>query len=228
MAKMDAIKAPVIRLRKEPNATGGVSLLFWLPSSKEFGNLLPKLIWIQMRVDEINRLTSAAFTEWGHARAGRLGDHAQYHIFAIEHAVFQMRRVADELVGLHSVLRHYEAAGSLPQVVSPDHVGGVLANNDVFGEAPFQGHEDFLRTLNDIHNAHKHSFINSDSTVGGRDEPTVNALSRHRNRDDSPVQFHSVSLRQLCMHFEGFCIGVLEWLQDCSQRLPDNPARNQA
>ena len=58
--------------------------------------------------------------------------------------------------------------------------------------------------LNEISNAYKHSFINSEVTLLGRDEPVVFALALKYNRLDKSPQFHSVALSDVVQQFSGF------------------------
>jgi hypothetical protein len=61
-----------------------------------------------------------------------------------------------------------------------------------------------LGRLNEISNAYKHSFINSEVTLLGRDEPVVFALALKYNRLDKSPQFHSVALSDVVQQFSGF------------------------
>jgi hypothetical protein len=75
-----------------------------------------------------------------------------------------------------------------------------------------------LRALNEIANAFKHSFVQSDITVIGRDEPCVQALSLDYNKLASNAKFHSVSLAWLVNEFSAFYKEGMDWLRAFSER----------
>jgi hypothetical protein len=64
--------------------------------------------------------------------------------------------------------------------------------------APYEG---YLFMLNEVANAFKHSFINTDMTVVGAEYPVVYALALDRNKLSSKPQFYSVSFAVLVEEF---------------------------
>ena len=76
-----------------------------------------------------------------------------------------MKRVVDELIGLGSVLSAYADTGIWPKRVHPDSIGQLLDCEELCSLEPYSGHKDLLVALNDVHNAQKHSFLNSDTTL---------------------------------------------------------------
>ena len=82
-----------------------------------------------------------------------------------------------------------------------------------------------LTELNGIANAFKHSFVNSDVNVTGRDEPCVYALSLDRNKLASGIQFHSVSLVWLAKAFTDFYKDGMDWLRAFSEQNIPRPVK---
>lgn len=84
--------------------------------------------------------------------------------------------------------------------------------------APFKCHIKVLQALNEISNAFKHSFVQSDITLIGRDEPFVFALSLRYNKLASGAQFHNVSLALIVQAFSVFYKEGMDWLSGFSER----------
>lgn len=75
-----------------------------------------------------------------------------------------------------------------------------------------------LQLLNEVSNAFKHSFVQSDISLLGRDKPCVHALALDRNKLDAGIEFYSVSLRDLVGGFNAFYSAALSWLEEFSHR----------
>jgi hypothetical protein len=110
-------------------------------------------------------------------------DAATRHLFAVEHAVYHMRRAADELIGLRAVVSYYAESDEWSDSVDPDCVGRLLAREDLCALEPHRDRRELLTRLNDLHNARKHSFLNTDTALIGRDEPTANAIHRRETEE---------------------------------------------
>lgn len=83
---------------------------------------------------------------------------------------------------------------------------------------PCANHSQVLAVLNDIANAFKHSFVQSDMSFIGRDEPYVLALGLHRNKLASGTKFNSVPLKWLVEEFSAFYKEGIDWLRSFSER----------
>lgn len=138
--------------------------------------------------------------------------------------IFHLRRAADEMIGLRAVVSHYQQTGEWPRAVNPDSVGGLLGREDLCALPVYRDHIELLRRLNDLHNAQKHSFLNTDTTMIGRDEPTANAIHRRGNRADAQLEVYSVSLKALAEAFQAFALSALAELREISLRIQDRQA----
>ena len=83
---------------------------------------------------------------------------------------------------------------------------------------PITRHVALLEPLNMVSNAFKHSFVNSDFSLIGRDEPCVFALGLDRNRIEAGVVFHNLSLSNLVSDLSGFYVDSVRWLKAFSER----------
>lgn len=79
-----------------------------------------------------------------------------------------------------------------------------------------------LTVVNEVANAFKHSFVQSDINVIGRDEPCVNTLSLDSNKPESGTRFHSVSLVWLAKEFTAFYKEGIDWLRAFSECVPQS------
>lgn len=76
-----------------------------------------------------------------------------------------------------------------------------------------QPHYNMLRALNDISNAKKHSFIDSDVTVAGVDEPAISALAQKNSAHANEPKFYVVALSKLVADYNPFLHDCNKWLR---------------
>lgn len=194
-----------------------MSLGFWLPPDSPYGNFQLKLMKLCQRLDEANRRLIESFYYWNQARAQMPpGNVFERHLYANEQAVYLMRRAADEMIAMIWCLSQWEIDKDYPQQIKVDCIGSALkARNH---QLPLDGHTPVLEALNEIANAFKHSFVQSDITLIGRDEPYVHALGLAYNRLGAGTKFHSVSLSWLVKDFSAFYKSGMQWLETFSER----------
>jgi hypothetical protein len=79
----------------------------------------------------------------------------------------------------------------------------------------FDNHKDFLILLNDIANSYKHSFVNSDLSVIGLNQPCISTLyMRGKIFDETNFSFYNVSQNDLMIAFDGFFKTFQEYLDN--------------
>ena len=182
-----------------------------LPVDTPYGNLGLKLLKVWQRIGQANLRLKESYGHWEQFLTpqvpGRI-DHESRHRFAAEEAVFMLRRAADELVALIWVLERHEATGAYPASVKLDSISEALARAWPLTEP----HRWLLTTLNELSNAHKHSFLQSDLNLVGTEEPCVAVLTVDRNRLSQEVMFQNVALFDLAEAFSAF-------IGDCFNRL---------
>jgi hypothetical protein len=110
------------------------------------------------------------------------------------------------------------ADGLYPNRLRADSIGLLLSDRTYSG--PFKKFEGFLSKLNDIANAYKHSFINSDLNLIGRDEPMVVALGLPYNDLTREHRFHWILLRDVTCEFSDFYVHVNQVLKQLLPGLP--------
>lgn len=231
------VEAFLIDNGKSPDAPLNASTFFWLPPDTPYGNLTLKLFKLSERIDEANRHLLDSVKYWNilnHesqlASMGQLQPEfmhpnaLQRHIYATEIAILMIRRAADEIIAFVSCLVDWEKEKKFPQRIRIGEIGKLLdKKNAQYHPELYAPHISMLQLLNDIANAFKHSFVQTDITLIGIDEPTVNALylphnKLDDNKHDSGMRFYSVSLSTLISDFSRFYADSIAWLRHFSER----------
>lgn len=204
---------------KKPNEPYNAILSFWLPPDSPYGNLQLKHMKIIQRLDEANRRISDSWQFWNYCQTGGIIQIGAYerHIFSNEEVVYMLRRAADELISLIWLLSRFEIDKVYPKKIEIDCLGAVINNKQNCHEA-FSEHIEIMVILNDISNAFKHSFINSDHTLLGAEEPRVHALGLKYNKLNSEPAFYDYSLLQLVKEYNAFYNSCVKWLSSYSER----------
>ena len=208
-------EVPQIRTGKRVGEHLHVAHLLPLPADPPFGNLAGKYIDIVVRLDHVNVLVARVFSSYESAKAqndGRIREHA----LLAEELVYWLRKTADELIALIHVLAVRQSTGAYPTRVETDCIGRLLGDKNP--PAWVVPHLEFLRLLNDISNAYKHSFVNSELMLVGRDEPGVYALELKWNDLANQTGLYNIRVREVVMRFDAFFQSALEELRKC--RLP--------
>ena len=207
---------------KTPDEPYNASLGFWLPPDSPYGNFSLKFMKNIQRLDEANRRIASSFHFWSECsrnRGGILPSGAlERHVFSTEEAVYMMRRAADELVSLIWCLSKQEKDQQYPKKIEVDCLGAVVNQDEKERLDLFSPHIDLMEVLNNISNAFKHSFIDSDHTLIGLGEPRVHALKLDRNRLNSRPTFYDVSLPDLVTDYNEFYKDCVSWLRTYSEK----------
>ncbi|WP_298904496.1 hypothetical protein [uncultured Nostoc sp.] len=80
-----------------------------------------------------------------------------------------------------------------------------------------------MKILNEVSNAYKHSFINSEISSIGTEEPYVFALALKKNDLGNQPEFHSVPFAELVVGFDSFFQDSVEELRKCNLPHLSNP-----
>jgi len=205
---------------KKPDEPYNAALGFWLPSGSPYGNFQLKYMKIIQRLDEANRRINESQHFWSICRSGCMlpVGALERHVMANEEAIYMLRRAADELVSLVWCLSKYEENGDYPSKIKVDCLGAVITQDENARHEAFAEHIEVMKILNDIANAFKHSFINSDHTLLGAEEPRIHALGLAYNKLSSQPEFYDVSLPTLIEYYNEFYKSCISWLKAYSER----------
>jgi len=210
----------LIQNGKKPDEPYNACSIFWLPPNSPYGNFQLKQMKLCMRLDEANRRLLDSFHFWlAASKPGIISANAyERHVYANEQVIYMMRRAADELISMIWCLNEFEKHKTYPKKIKIDSIGALLRLKDNQMPDIFRPHKGILQALNEIANAFKHSFINSDITLIGCDEPCVHALALNYNNLESGAKFHNVTLQQIVSEFNSFYVDAMQWLKEFSKR----------
>jgi hypothetical protein len=202
-----------------------------LPAYTPYGNLANKGMMIIARLDAVNLEIERVFNSYSalmHANAlGNFlaGPSPNEHLFYAEQVIYWLRKTADEVIALASVLEGHERTGSWPVEIEPDSIGKLLNGRKLPERISrlIEPHRDFLRMLNDVSNAFKHSFINTDVGLVGAEYPVLYALQLKQNDTSREPVLHSVTFSTIIEGFSTFYQNSMQTLQAWAPEHLSNP-----
>lgn len=130
-----------------------------------------------------------------------------------------IRRSADELIGTLWLVDNKVTEATWPIRIKVDDVGGLLAKDNALANE----HRWILTILNEIANAHKHSFVYSDINILGRDQPCAMALTLKRNDLAKASDLYVVALDEIVRAFNSFFHQALTELRELMRSFPGSP-----
>jgi hypothetical protein len=204
--------APLLEIGKLPGDMLHVAHFIPLPANSPFGNLAFKYVKAFQRLDHANQTVLRVYEQHEALRANLASPYISTHLFHQEEIVYWLRQAADDLISLASVIDEWQSAGTCPDTVSTDCIGAFLSGTKT---AKYVQSLDFLNTLNDVSNAYKHSFINTQVNLIGADEPVVYALGLKRNKLANGPTFYQVTLASLIEGFNVFFSTITQELRKC-------------
>jgi hypothetical protein len=198
---------PVINVGGQYRLSMNVDQVLPLPAKTPFGKLSLKWSKIIGRLIRLNREIATAYGL--HAQATSItGPSASGFIEELPHLLeeiaYWLRKTGDELIGLSFLCEARLRGEPLPTNIEVDCVGALLAGKHPALLTKYSVHLPHLRLLNDVSNAYKHSFINSDLNIMGRDEPVLYALTLQRNDLSKPESFVGIALGDVVCSFDAF------------------------
>ena len=207
---------PTIHVGGEHQHISHVTQMLPLPPQTPYGNLCLKWMKIVSRLIRLKRMISNTYNL--HTQAVSMTQPVipspiEELSHSLEEIVYWLRKTADELIGLSFLCEARLRSNPLPTKVDIDSIASLLNGGHQALQTQFSAHIEPLRLLNEISNAYKHSFINSDLNVMGRDEPVLYALPLHRNDISKKEAFVSVALGAVVRDFDAFFQTAKSYLQ---------------
>lgn len=197
-------QVPQIDNGKQPLEPLNVVHIPWLPSDTPYGNLTAKGMNIVRRLDRVNLEIARVYASYVHPKTENhlnpLQDIVEHQFYA-EQVVYWVRKTADELISLAYAISEWRKSGSWPSAIKVDSIAGLKHDPPSEVKDLFAPYESYLFILNDVANAFKHSFINTDISVVGSEYPVVFALALDRNKLSNKPQFYSVSFAAMVEEF---------------------------
>lgn len=206
----------IVGLRGEPLRYNHVHEWVQLPTVTPFGNLTAKTFHLVSRLIHANRRLEETEKAWAKVltqTAPDMDDWYTQHQLGADEVVVHLRRVADELIGLLWLLRMRSSCGEWPQQIRRDSIGRAQHRNGKWFLPMLEPHDWLLRTLNDMSNAQKHSFLNSGAQGVGATEPYAFARGLKENKLSNGVTDYAVPLSALVGAFNSFYQDVMAELK---------------
>lgn len=213
---------PILEIGKLPGDPLHLNNFLPLPANSPFGNLALKYIKVFQHLDHANHTILRVYAQHVALRTDPASPYISSHLLFQEEIVYWLRQASDELISLTSVLDVWQRSGACPETVPIDCIGALIA-----GDIPSRYSQslEFLDTLNNVSNAYKHSFINTQLSLVGADEPVVYALGLKRNKLANNPSFYQVTLASLIRGFNVFFQSITQELKTC--KLPHlSPAQS--
>src|ERR1700726_4356678 len=198
---------PLVNVGGQYPLSLNVDQMLPLPAKTPFGNLALK--WSKI-IGRLVRLNREIATSYGlHAQATSItGPAASAYIEELPHLLeeiaYWLRKTADELIGLSFLCEARLRGEPLPTNIEVDCIGALLAGKHPALLTKYSAHVPHLRSLNDVSNAYKHSFINTYLNIMGRHEPVLYALALQRTNLSKPESFVGIALGEIVRSFDAF------------------------
>lgn len=187
-----------------------------LPPDSPFGNLGLKAVHLVNRLIHANRRLDETEAMWKallDQPAPSADDPGMHHRFSADEVAVHLRRATDELIRLLWLLRERASYGEWPEWIRIDPIGRARRSDGSWLLPMLKQHDWLLQTLNDVANAHKHSFVDSDFQVIGSREPCAVALALKNNKLVSAATPYVVSLDSLVGAFNSFYLEAMTELR---------------
>ena len=206
-------KFPIIEALKEYKTDFHALQFLSLDSNSPFGNLTLSWIEIVTRIECVNDLIITLYTDFedlhNQLRQTQFStlDRNYRQKFYTEQIFYWLRKTADDLISLISVLTDYKTQNSYPKKIKISSIGEFLKStksSNVFN-GDFDKFKPYLQKLNEISNCFKHSFINLQiSNLLGLEYTVVHALALQYNDLSNQEKFYSLELRQVLDEYDNF------------------------
>lgn len=204
--------SPILEIGKKPSDPLHVLHFLPLPAYSSYGNLALKYLKVFQRLDHANKTILHVYAQHAALRTDPSSPYLSSHLFLQEEIVYWLRQAADELISLASVLEEWQRTGTCPETVPMDCIGSLVASgNTTYSTETLH----FMETLNNVSNAFKHSFINTQVSLIGAEEPVVYALGLKRNKLSNTPTFYEVTLASLINGFNAFFSSIRQELKKC-------------
>lgn len=214
---------PLIECFKPFERHSHVTNSFWLPPESDFGNLTLSLFNIIDRLDLINIEIIKLYKIFFFHKTRR--EKGNYMIstrksaeqpFLTEQIIYWLRKTADEFISIIWILKYYIENQVYPDQIKIESIGKHLHSEELLQE--LGQFNNFLKTLNNISNAYKHSLTNSQiSAYRGEEEPLVFAYNLPHNDRKKRADFYAIKFREIIEEYKKFteeCKNILENYSD--------------
>lgn len=178
---------------------------------------------IVQRIDHVNQKIYYIYEDWKKISQNEdfLKTDPFKHLLITEEVIYFLRTVADEIISLSYLFFYKKKYKNDPRIIKISDIGKLLnalnKQNEDYKELTeiFFSFNEWLDSFNKIANAYKHSFINTDQNLIGRDEPCIPLLNIHHNNLDTGEDLYVLSLREFIENYNDFYTTACNYIKDC-------------
>ena len=206
------METPQIDTGKLPQEPLNIKHLLRLPAETPFGDMGLKHTKILQRIDHINKKLQHVYKDWQASTQGEFdpSHDISNHLLWIEEICYFLRVTTDELISLCYLFYIKKKNNDYPTNIEIHSIGQLTNNYDQKNNEHYDFRQRFsqsfswLKTINRITNAYKHSFTNSHISIIGREEPCIPTLHYHKNNLENEQEFRNTSLAEVIRGFNNF------------------------
>ena len=189
----------MIRLPETPY---GSLTLKWFDIIQRFDSINDKIDEIYYCHEIFVRNRTEEFNEYRQVVIGKLFSKSRC---MIKELIYWLRKSTDEMISLVYILDYLSTHKICPEKIEIESIGKLLMDKSLCVDF-FSGYYDVFKTINEVSNAYKHSFMNTEtSNLLGRDEPCIFALSLSNNNLRKTPNFQSIGLTDFLIKYSEFC-----------------------
>ncbi|ELI6454633.1 hypothetical protein RRM46_000831 [Flavobacterium psychrophilum] len=212
---------PILQALKKYNLNFNKNQSLNLPSNSNFGNLIRSWSQIVTRIHCVNTQIINLYTEFYYSQEEVKSkgyyentlDQGYQEIMYTEQIFYWLRKTSDELISLISILTYFKTQNKYPDKIKISSIGEFLNKENPF-DGSFNEFKYLLKILNDVSNAYKHSFLNSQFEQHHiEDYPIAFAYSHQYNDLTKQPEFYKVNLNDFLNNYDSFLETVKTYLK---------------
>jgi hypothetical protein len=217
------MNAPQINNGKKPFDYYNGLTMTHLPAKTPFGNLMAAKMFVDTRIDYVNLKLTKIYEPFPIKIEGIIPLlFPQLVDIPTEEVIYLIRRLTDDLICLWSILSNFSNSGIYGPKIAIDCVGGLLDQISQTGVPhEFYRNSEWLQNLNDVANAYKHSFAQTQLQQFSAQQPLVLAFAWKRNNTQNPVDTKLIPLSEIIAGYTLFYQQMGIWLRDWGAANPD-------
>ncbi|WPR70783.1 hypothetical protein SLW70_12690 [Flavobacterium sp. NG2] len=207
---------PILEAFKKHNSNFNKSHFIKLPDDSNFGNLTLSIHQIIVRIDCVNNkiielyndfiITKKKIEIYGFAE-GSLSE-GYKELMIIEEIFYFLKKTTDELISMIFILTYFKAENKFPPKIKISSIGNLIYEHKK-DKKPLGGLFDryinLFDTLNNVHNAYKHSFINSQiNAYRGAEYPVAFAYYLEHNDLKNSPGFYTIDIKVFLNDYDVF------------------------
>lgn len=213
---------PLLEALKKHNIHFNTDQIISLDDNSDYGNLI--VVWSEfvLRIDCVNDQIIQLYNKFNHIQEQvkiqgyfeqTENESHRTSTMLTEQIIYWLRKTADEIISLISVLSHFKETGSYPKKIKISSIAEFLNVNNSHYEV-IEKYKTVLQTLNEISNCYKHSFINSQvRAYRGALYPVVFAYNLHYNNLKNQPKFISINFSEFLNDYDNFLRDIKSYIE---------------